>query len=958
MKKEMIMFKRVSVFFLFCLILNGESIVSVRIGKDRLEPLFKRNLHIVCELENYAIITADGKLQNLQGLEYRILEEKRDERYYLVRVLDKNIDLSGYGRILLKDNDIYFIATNEDGFFNLKKERVFIRYITFEPIVKRDIRFDRKFQYNPVIQEIVNNVNPDSVLSFVRRLQNFKSRFSTYDSTFYAALWIGSKLYEYGCDTVIYQTHTSGHAPNVIGIKYGTLYPSNRYSIISSHFDAYSNQIPTFVPGADDNASGTAGVIECARVLKDYRFEYTIKFIAFSGEEFGLFGSEYYAQLANQTGDSILGVVNADMIGYVDHLPESVDVVTNNASIPFADYFIECANNYTTLKTLKYVSNWASWSDHAPFWDYGYNAFCLIEDENVPNPFYHTIGDTIGGGYNNNLFATEVIKGEVATIASLSVISRAPDSPNPPSLLSPFDCANIPDIKPVLVFTSSDPDNDRLVYRILLDEEPDFSSPEIIETPLYESNDTVSFQIPNSLNSGNTYYWKVICKDPEGSNFWSDYSDRYSFTISNNIPDFTCSFFLGCSTQFKNSDLNGLKIYDNKIYLDSISYIHDTLLYEDFESGIPSDWAINDGNGDNVEWEVGTNNYLLYFIPPSYGNQYAYYCDRNAGNYVLNTAEEIISPKIYIPQGGISVCISYGYGIRINQEGEKMQLKYRRFTTTWLTWIINYTHNISSSGERTTEINLSITSMESLQVKWTYTDQSSSNHYGYTCAIDNPTIYLKIPTFITNGVLTTGEISFYRLNYIYPRDNWGDIIIRKLSAEDSIGIQVEHRSCTGWKLIPDAYLPNNSTGIFLNNIMDTISLSSVPPTTYDRIRVKVIFKRYSTKSSGNPGLISLEVGNLSRYVGIENEKEKIFSISKNVFSDLVEIKWNLKKETEVKVNLYDITGRNVYEIFNGKSGIGEQKIKFIPEDKIRTGVYFLIFETEDFKQIKKLIYIK
>lgn len=947
------------ILFLFIVLglnLNGKDIVSVKLGKERLETLYSRNLHIICELKNYSIILTDD-YNNLKGLEYKFIEARKDEKYYLIRVLDEKIDLSRYGRILLKDGDLYLIATDEEGFHSLKKERIFLRYITFEPMVKREIRFIRKFDYNPLIQGIVNKVNPDSVLSFVRRLQNFHSRFSTYDSTFYAALWIGEKFYEYGCDTVIYQYHTAGHAPNVIGIKYGTFYPANHYTIISGHFDAYSNQIPTFVPGADDNASGTAGVIECARVLKDYRFEYTINFIAFSGEEFGLYGSEYYANMASNSGDSILGVVNGDMIGYVDHQPESVDVVTNNASIPFADYFINCVNNYTSLKTLKYVSDWAQWSDHAPFWNYGYNSFCLIEDENVPNPFYHTIGDTIGGGYNDNLFATEVIKAEVATIASLSILSRSPSSPNPPILLAPFDCAKIPDTRPTLKFISFDPENDNIAYKVLIDDSPYFSSPETIETPVYFSGDTVSIQISNPLNYGTTYYWKVQCKDPEGSNLWSDYSSKYSLTISNDIPELTCSFFIACSTQFSGNHFNGTKISGNTIILDQYSYTYDTLFYEDFESGIPSDWEINDGNGDNIKWSAGTKNYLLYFVPPSYSSKYAYYSDRDAGYNVLNTAEELTSPSIYIPQGATSLNIAYGYGIRIYQSGEKMQFKYKRHTTSWLGWIIKYTHYTNSSGDINFEIDLNTTPMDSLKLRWTYTDQLSTNHYGYACAFDNLIVYFKIPIQNNTGEMVTDEIDFEDFVKVYPRDIWGDIIITKSSSSDSIGVKVEYYNGSGWELIPDLFLPDNSNGIFGNNTIDTISLEYVSPSEYNKIRIKTIFKRYSSKSSTEPQLISLEVGNLSRYEGINEYRNNELSLSKNIFTDMVKIEWHLKKDTKVSVNLYDITGRKVIELYNGFS----QKDKFIifkPDKNLNSGIYFISLNADNINIIKKIIYVR
>jgi hypothetical protein len=272
---------------------------------------------------------------------------------------------------------------------------------------------------NPLIQAMVAAVSPDTVLSYVNRLQRYRTRYSTSDSCRAAAEWIRQKFIAYGCDTVIMQNHTSGHAPNVIGIKYGTSGNRNPYAIICGHFDSYA---PSNAPGADDNASGTAAVIEAARVTQGYRFQHDLRFIAFSGEEFGLYGSEYYAGWARAQGDSILGVLNFDMIGYVDAEPENLDVlgkINNPPCEQFVNWFTAIADTYAALPIYKRMVNDNQNSDHGPFWNNGYLAFCGIEDFWPVNPWYHTPGDSIGAGYNSNQFCTQVTKAGVAGLATL-----------------------------------------------------------------------------------------------------------------------------------------------------------------------------------------------------------------------------------------------------------------------------------------------------------------------------------------------------------------------------------------------------------------------------------------------------------------------------------------------------------------------------------------------------------
>ena len=87
----------------------------------------------------------------------------------------------------------------------------------------------------------------------------------------------------------------------------------------------------TTAPGADDNASGTAAVIEAARIFSQYDFPFTIIYALWDEEEQGLIGSEYYATQAANAGDSILGVINLDMIGYDGNGDGNADV--HNSSV-------------------------------------------------------------------------------------------------------------------------------------------------------------------------------------------------------------------------------------------------------------------------------------------------------------------------------------------------------------------------------------------------------------------------------------------------------------------------------------------------------------------------------------------------------------------------------------------------------------------------------------------------
>jgi len=412
-----------------------EYLVGIDLNDDRLTPLAEAGVKILAELPHTAIVLiTDADLDKIQSFNHQILDTKPQEgNYYQVMPMDHKFDLTLYGRVLMQDGNDYLLRLYPGMLEPLISERVMVQRLSFVPMVVQDSRVLTSTGHGPqlpavlfnyTVQEIVNLVDPDTILSNVQRMQDYVTRYSTHDSCFAAAEYILDKFSAYGCDSVFLQYHQSGFAPNVIGIKRGELYPDSIYAVVCGHFDATSYAQPAIAPGADDNASGTAAVIEAARVMDDYEFEYSIRYIAFSGEEQGLYGSQHYAQVARSQGDSILGVINGDMIAYSDIQPETLEVfakISNPPCEPFADFFIAAADTYTTLLTNKRMTTSMFSSDHASFWNQGYVALCNIEDYWVVNPHYHTPGDTIGAGYNDHAFCTEVTKAEIAALALLAI---------------------------------------------------------------------------------------------------------------------------------------------------------------------------------------------------------------------------------------------------------------------------------------------------------------------------------------------------------------------------------------------------------------------------------------------------------------------------------------------------------------------------------------------------------
>jgi hypothetical protein len=182
-------------------------------------------------------------------------------------------------------------------------------------------------------------------------------------------------------------------------------------------------------PGADDNASGVVAILESAKIMSCYAFKNTVKFIACTGEEQGLYGSTYYADDAQSRGEDIRGVIAFDMPGWAGDgipVPENLDLNYNTGvagSQALGLLFAACATDYSTgLVVDAFNCPSLNASDHYPFWQNGWAAVVGITDNegycgHAGNyPYYHTINDTIANCGNPAFFYAGV-KATLATLA-------------------------------------------------------------------------------------------------------------------------------------------------------------------------------------------------------------------------------------------------------------------------------------------------------------------------------------------------------------------------------------------------------------------------------------------------------------------------------------------------------------------------------------------------------------
>jgi peptidase M28-like protein/type IX secretion system substrate protein/carboxypeptidase family protein len=356
-----------------------------------------------------------------------ILSGWDDAKYYFVlypiREYNK-IDIKNFATILKSTNDYLIIETDlqilndHEIFHPFKIARVFNQ--TIKTIDESPLPFSSKsILDSSVIQQMVDTVSVDSVWQYITDLQNME-RYTTNASAINSSNYLKSFFESLGYDSVYFHTWQSGSIPNVVAVKYGVLNPEEIY-VVGGHYDTYANG----APGADDNGSGSASIMEMARVMAPLTFKRTLKCILFSGEELGLLGSAAYASQAASNGDNILGMLNMDMIAYVQPGDQiDVDVVKNTASQDLYDAYLLSTQTYVpTLPIVIGSLPFGASSDHASFWNNGFKAIFPFEDSDNYSPYIHSSQDVVGTSANNQTIAELGTKSGVAFLASMAEIA-------------------------------------------------------------------------------------------------------------------------------------------------------------------------------------------------------------------------------------------------------------------------------------------------------------------------------------------------------------------------------------------------------------------------------------------------------------------------------------------------------------------------------------------------------
>ncbi len=298
------------------------------------------------------------------------------------------------------------------------------------------------------ISKFIQQVCPEKVELYLKTLESFDSRFIYHKGNRRAARWLAEKLRSFGLKVELKKYLIKGgrgripRDVEIINVVAELKGGDSRVIVAGAHYDSIAfvregnRRRVDFngrAPGVNDDGSGTAAVLELARILSKVRPEHTILFVLFSAEEEGLVGSTIFAEELAKQGREVLAVIVADMIGNVKGaegllVSDRVRIFAppTGSSAELGRYFKRVSESYLphhTVELIYRMDRFGRGGDHIPFALKGFPAVRLVEAvENYA--VQHTAEDTFE---NMSLsYCVENIKSMMAVVASLAFAPPPP----------------------------------------------------------------------------------------------------------------------------------------------------------------------------------------------------------------------------------------------------------------------------------------------------------------------------------------------------------------------------------------------------------------------------------------------------------------------------------------------------------------------------------------------------
>lgn len=306
-------------------------------------------------------------------------------------------------------------------------------------VLARQHRLDRATRGiaapDPAVQQVIDRIDATRWFADVATLAEWDRHSHGTTELEAARDWIATQFENLGLDTTLpaFVMPGPGGSPitrnNVLGVWTGSTTPE-RWVIVGAHYDSRNVAAgnPVGTPGAEDNATGCAGVIELARALLPSQPRRSILFMCYAGEEQGLFGSAAHVQSlvdGNDLGRVEL-VVTMDMIGYSADADLDVLFETDSTHADLLQRFGDAAATYVPTLGV-FTSTMPFGSDHVPYIDAGLPALLAIDHDWDVYPHYHRASDTPENlGPHAPAMGSAILRTNAAVIADVAGVWSEP----------------------------------------------------------------------------------------------------------------------------------------------------------------------------------------------------------------------------------------------------------------------------------------------------------------------------------------------------------------------------------------------------------------------------------------------------------------------------------------------------------------------------------------------------
>jgi Peptidase family M28 len=256
-------------------------------------------------------------------------------------------------------------------------------------------------------------ISIENLKEHVKNIHFDRNPYHGYPKLEQAAQYIEKEFLKTGLDVKEDHFEWEGKSyKNIVAEKRGATSP-HRVLILGAHYDTVPGS-----PGADDNASAVALLLEVARNIQAVPLGSTVRLIAFSLEEYDYGGSAHYVEGLKKGGEEILGMISVEMVGFTaprqdyppylnpKHYPNVGDFIAIIGNERSKELLEKVCQSFKTnspqlpLELLVVPGNGeameeARLSDHSPFWDQGLSALMVTDTGFLRNPNYHLSSDRI-----------------------------------------------------------------------------------------------------------------------------------------------------------------------------------------------------------------------------------------------------------------------------------------------------------------------------------------------------------------------------------------------------------------------------------------------------------------------------------------------------------------------------------------------------------------------------------